>query len=438
MARIEEVRVPDIGDFEEVDVVEVLIAAGDAVAEGDSLISLESDKATMDVPAPRAGRIREVKVATGDKVSQGHVIVTLELSDQSAAQAESSSESPAPAAAAAEQRREQAPPPSQQVDTMTTVEIRPQTPAPQGQIDERAFRQAYASPAVRQLARELGVDLGKIAGSGSKGRILRQDVQAFVKQSLSKGEEARAGGALPPMPTVDFSKFGDIERRPLSRIRKISGANVFRSWLHVPHVTQFDEADITELEEFRKARSAEAQERGIKLTLLAFIMKACADALERFPEVNSSLDPDGEHLILKRYIHIGFAVDTDDGLLVPVIRDADAKGIFELAQELGTLSASARAGKLRLEQMQGASFTISSLGGIGGTAFTPIVNAPEVAMLGVSRAQSKPVYRDGGFVPRLVLPLSFSYDHRVIDGALGVRFTTYLAAVLSDLRRMLL
>ncbi len=458
MARIEEVRVPDIGDFEQVDVVEVLVAAGDRVEKDGSLIVLESDKASMDVPSPLAGVVREVRVQAGGKVSQGDVILLLEVEEGGAtgARAEAAREEPGAAApqgesageatrlreeagtfastAAQEEEGDLRAAPAQEPVREVAVPLR-------GPIDEEAFARVHASPAVRRFARELGVDLGRVQGSGRSARILRQDVQAYVKEALSRPTERPAGGfVLPEIPRIDFAKFGELERRPLSRIRRKSGPNVHRSWLNVPHVSQFDEADITELEAFRREQGELAKERGIKLTILSFIMKACVPALKRFPEVNASLDPDGEDLILKKYIHLGFALDTPDGLLVPVIRDVDRKGIFDLAAELGEVSQAGRDGKLRLDQMQGASFTISSLGGIGGTGFTPIVNAPEVAILGVARARMKPVWdaERRAFEPRLMLPFSLAYDHRVIDGALAARFTTHLAEILSDIRRVLL
>jgi pyruvate dehydrogenase E2 component (dihydrolipoamide acetyltransferase) len=425
MPDLEKVLIPDIGD-EPADVVEVLVGVGDLVAVEDSLITLESDKASMDVPSPAAGKVHDIKVKAGDTVNEGDLILTLEANE--AAGESSSVEEPA------------APPPA-------TVEAEPRTAtesAPEAasraerlapaHIDED-FTNVYASPAVRRFARELGVDLTRVKGSGRKARILKEDVQAFVKRALA---EPKGGGALPEMPVIDFSKFGDIERRELTRIQKISGPSLQRSWLHAPHVTQNDWADITEMEAFRKAHGDEAKARGFKLTPLAFLMKACVAALEAYPVVNSSLDPDGEHLVVKRYYHLGIAVDTPDGLMVPVIRDVDRKGLFELAEELGTVSAATREGKLKMDQLRGASFTISSLGGIGGSHFSPIVNTPEVAILGVARAQWQPVWNGSEFEPRLMLPLSFSYDHRVVDGALGVRFTTYLGRVLSDLRRLLL
>jgi len=417
---VEKVLVPDIGDFDEVDVVEVLVTGGDTVAVEDPLITLESDKATMDVPSPLAGQVVDVKVKTGDKVASGAVILTLAIDvGEGLAPANSDvGEGLVPSRAGASP----APTPSP-----------PTGPAP---VDELPFSKAYASPAVRRFARELGVDLSRVKGSGRKGRILKEDVQGFVKKVMA--EPAAGGTALPPMPVIDFSKFGDIERQPLSRIQQVSLTNLHRSWLHVPHVTQHDEANVTELEAFRKAHADQAKARGFNLTPVAFLMKASVAALQRFPRVNSSLDPDEEHVILKKYYHLGIAVDTQQGLVVPVIRDADQKGIFELAEELGEVSERARQGKLQLDEIHGASFTITSLGGIGGTAFTPIVNAPEVAILGVSRTQRKPVWNGEEFEPRLMLPISLSYDHRIIDGAMAVRFTTYLSQVLTDIRQLLL
>ena len=417
---VEKVLVPDIGDFDEVDVVEVLVTGGDTVAVEDPLITLESDKATMDVPSPLAGQVVDVKVKTGDKVASGAVILTLAIDvGEGLAPANSDvGEGLVPSRAGASP----APTPSP-----------PTGPAP---VDELPFSKAYASPAVRRFARELGVDLSRVKGSGRKGRILKEDVQGFVKKVMA--EPAAGGTALPPMPVIDFSKFGDIERQPLSRIQQVSLTNLHRSWLHVPHVTQHDEANVTELEAFRKAHADQAKARGFNLTPVAFLMKASVAALQRFPRVNSSLDPDEEHVILKKYYHLGIAVDTEQGLVVPVIRDADQKGIFELAEELGEVSERARQGKLQLDEIHGASFTITSLGGIGGTAFTPIVNAPEVAILGVSRTQRKPVWNGEEFEPRLMLPISLSYDHRIIDGAMAVRFTTYLSQVLTDIRQLLL
>jgi pyruvate dehydrogenase E2 component (dihydrolipoamide acetyltransferase) len=428
---IEEVRVPDIGDFDEVDVVEVLVAAGDRVEVEDPLITLESDKATMDVPSPRQGKVIDLKVKTGDKIGQGAVILTLEVVETEVVpepEEQEPREAEAPAAVVSSSS------PESRAPALPSPDPQVSSPAP---IDEFPNSAIYASPAVRRFARELGVDLNRVKGTGRKGRIVKDDVQGFVKKVMS--EPASAGGpGLPAMPVIDFSKFGEIEREPLTRIQRLSLVNVHRSWLHVPHVTQHDQTDVTEMEAFRKNHAEEAEAQGFKLTPVAFLMKASVAALKEYPRVNSSLDSDEEHVVLKKYYHIAVAVDTPQGLVVPVIRDVDQKGIFELARELGDISARAREGKLKLDEMRGASFTITSLGGIGGTAFTPIVNAPEVAILGVSRTQRKPVWNGESWDPRLILPLSLSYDHRVVDGALGVRFTSYLSGVLSDLRRLLL
>jgi pyruvate dehydrogenase E2 component (dihydrolipoamide acetyltransferase) len=433
-AQAAEVRVPDIGDFKDVDVIAVLVSPGDRVNVEDPLITLESDKATMDVPSPYTGVVSEVKTKVGDKVSAGSAVLTLQRSAESmpptpeGLQEPDRRPSPAPAAG---------PPPTQ-------PEVEPQprpspTEAVAARIDETAFRKAHASPTIRRFARELGVDLGRVTGTGPKSRILKEDVQAYVKGVMQRSAVApSAGFVLPEMPEIDFSKFGEIKTQPLSRIKKISGPTLHRSWLHVPHVTQHEEADITDLENFRQELKEESSRRGVRLTLLAFLLKATVAALKEHPHVNASLDPSGESLILKRYYHIGVAVDTPEGLVVPVIRDVDKKSVFDLAAALADVSAKARDKKLAPADIQGASFTISSLGGIGGTSFTPIVNAPEVAILGVSRARMQPVYRDDSFVPRLMLPLSFSYDHRVIDGAQAARFTSYLAQVLADVRRLLL
>jgi pyruvate dehydrogenase E2 component (dihydrolipoamide acetyltransferase) len=428
-----EVRVPDIGDFKDVDVIAVMVAAGDRVNAEDPLITLESDKATMDVPAPSAGVVRELKIKAGDKVSEGSLILTLQPSEVRA-----------PPVSPGEPTQLAKPTAAPTATTPPTPEpARPSTSptaAFAAEVDESAFRKAHASPTVRRFARELGVDLGRVNGSGPKGRILKEDVQAFVKGALAHPGTGVTGVgiALPEMPTIDFSKFGETELQPLSRIKKISGPHLHRSWIGIPHVTQHDEADITELEQFRQQLKEEAQRRNVRVTLIAFLMKASVAALKEFPQFNASLDAKGENLIIKKYYHIGIAVDTPDGLVVPVIRDVDRKGIFDLAAELGSVSNKARDKKLTPTDLQGSCFSISSLGGIGGTAFTPIVNAPEVAILGVSRARMQPVYRGDTFVPRLILPLSLSYDHRVIDGAQAARFTTYLCQILDDVRRLLL
>jgi len=444
------VVVPDIGDFDQVDVVEVLVAVGEEVTVEQSLITLESDKASMEVPSPTAGRVVEITVQLGAQVQEGDVILTLEAAapeageppaaDAPAASRPSGAASvPGPPAAAPPVSHGPAPveaPPPAAPPRRSSSGRRP--PPPSGSLPVTSTSPPHASPSVRRFARLLGVDLRRVSGSGRKGRILREDVQGFVKEVMTGRGQAAAGAGIPPVPEIDFTKFGPVESKALSRIRRLAAANLHRSWLNVPHVTQHDEADITELEAFRRAHIGEARERGVRLTLLAFLMKAVAVSLTEFPEMNSSLAPGGESLILKRYIHLGVAVDTPDGLVVPVVRDVDRKGAFELARELAEVSGRARNRKLRPADIQGATFTISSLGGIGGTAFTPIVNAPEVGILGVSRSVRRPVYVGAGLAPRLMLPLSLSYDHRVIDGAQAVRFTTHLCSVLADIRRVVL
>ena len=435
MAGSIEVKVPDIGDLKEVGVIEVLVAPGDRVEKEGSLITVESDKATMEIPSPVAGVVKELKIKVGDKVAKGSLILILDEAAGSApvAPAQSAaaavSTTPAPAVAAVE-------PPPRPVAKPDPVPLEPQ---------DLTVSKPHASPSIRMFARELGVDLSKVKGTGLKGRVTREDVQAFVKGVLAAAKPVSAsasGGGLPfnlpELPNIDFAKFGPVETRALSRIKKISGANLHRNWVSIPHITQFDEADITELESFRKANAAETEKQGFKLTMLAFLIKASVTALRQFPDFNASLDKSGENLVLKKYFHIGVAVDTPDGLVVPVIRDADRKGVFDLARELGEVSKLAKEKKLKPGDMQGGTFSISSLGGIGGTMFTPIINAPEVAILGVSRSVMRPVWNGKEFTPRLVLPLSLSYDHRVIDGAAGARFTTYLVSVLSDIRRSLL
>jgi pyruvate dehydrogenase E2 component (dihydrolipoamide acetyltransferase) len=420
------VPVPDIGDFKEVEVIEVLVKPGDSVAREQSLITLESDKATMEIPSPAAGVVKHLKVKVGDKVSKGAPI--LELDSKEAA--------PAPAKAEAPKAQ-----PSRPAAAPAPAAV---APVPREPHDETSSK-PHASPSVRKFARELGVDLARVTGSGPKGRILHSDIQAFVKGALARVPaqvSARAGGALPfnlpPWPEVDFAKFGPIASEPLSRIQKISGPYLHRNWISIPHVTQFDEADITDLEAFRKAQTVETEKKGFKLTMLAFMIKACVTALKQFPKFNASLDKSGESLIIKKYYHIGVAVDTPGGLVVPVVRDADRKGVFDIAHELGDISKLARDGKLKPGDMQGGTFSISSLGGIGGTAFTPIINAPEVAILGVSRSATRPVWNGKEFAPRLILPLSLSYDHRVIDGATAARFSAFLVSVLSDIRKLIL
>jgi pyruvate dehydrogenase E2 component (dihydrolipoamide acetyltransferase) len=444
---MKEVQVPDIGDFKDVEVIEVLVKPGDVVAKEQSLITLESDKATMEIPSPGAGVVKALRVKVGDKVSQGSPILVLEETDGAGEKAEPQAAAPAaanppPAAATAAPAPALAAPPAELPPVAPA--IRPAAPVPH-EPAEAVQAKPHASPSVRKFARELGVDLARVRGSGPKGRILHADVQAFVKGVMT--ERAAALPAPPargvgldilPWPEVDFAKFGPVETRPLSRIRKLSGANLHRNWVMIPHVTQHDEADITELEAFRKANAAETEKRGFKLTMLAFLIKASVTALREFPEFNASLDRSGESLVLKKYYHIGVAVDTPEGLVVPVVRDADRKGVFELARELSGISKLAREKKLKAGDMQGGTFSISSLGGIGGTAFTPIVNAPEVAILGVSRSVMRPVWNGKEFAPRLMLPISLSYDHRVIDGAQAARFTAFLCNVLSDIRRTLL
>ncbi len=439
----ERVLVPDIGDIDSVDVVEVLVSAGDRVAKEDPLITLESDKASMDVPSPVAGRVSEVRVEVGGKVSAGDLILTVEAEVGDAAKGEvpsvpSETTPPPPAAAPAAARIAEEDSAPRQAAPAEPASARPAGAVPGAKLNGATFSRAYASPAVRRFARQLGVDLGRVSGSGRKGRILKEDVQTFVKQTLAQPPGAVPGVVLPQLPAIDFSKFGEIERQPLSRIQKIAGPRLQAAWVTMPHVTQHDEADITDLEAFRQERKAEAKAQGFNLTPLAFVIKATVGALEKYPTLNASLDPDGETLILKRYHHLGFAVDTPGGLVVPVIRDADCRGVFDIARELGEISSQARAGKLTPGQLQGASFTVSSLGGIGGTFFTPIINPLEVAILGVSRAYQKPVWREGAFRPQLTLPISLSYDHRVVDGATAVRFTSYLCELLADVRRLLL
>ncbi|MCZ6809176.1 MAG: dihydrolipoyllysine-residue acetyltransferase [Proteobacteria bacterium] len=415
--------VPDLGDFTDVDVIEVHIAPGDDVAVDDPLVTLETDKAAMDVPAVVAGKIDAVLLKVGDTVAAGSPIAVIDAIA-------------GVAAAVGETAEKAAPPPAKPAPAPKPAEapVPPAAPPPAAAtlpaIDEAGFSKAHASPSVRKLARELGVNLAQVKGSGLKNRVLHDDIKAFVKAILEG--EAQVGGALPKVPGVDFAKFGDIESKPLTRIQKIAGPRLQASWLNIPHVTQHDLADITDLEAKRQALKGPARERGISLTPLAFILKACVAALREFPKVNSSLSEDGKSLIQKNYYHLGFAADTEHGLMVPVIHDADKMDVYELAKQLGTLSALAREGKLKATQLQGASFTVSSLGGIGGTAFTPIINAPEVAILGVSRSTMQPVWNGAKFRPRLMLPFSLSYDHRVIDGAYAVRFTTFLSKALSD------
>jgi pyruvate dehydrogenase E2 component (dihydrolipoamide acetyltransferase) len=446
VAELKQVLVPDIGDYKDVDIIEVMVKAGDTIKAEDNLVTLETDKAAMEVPSPYAGVIKEMKVKVGDKVSEGSLILLLESSDAaSAPQTVNSASSPAPAAqAVAAQPAEKpapAPPIAETTQPLTAVAPAKGTPvgAPLLHSDPSAGK-AHASPAIRRFARELGVPIGQVKGSGEKGRVTKDDVQNFVKAALAQPRGAAGGNGLQvlPLPVVDFAKFGAIETRPLSRIKKISGANLHRNWVTIPHITQFDEADITEMEVFRKELNAEYAKQKIKITPLAFMLKAVVVALQQFPEFNASLDAGGENLVLKQYFHIGVAVDTPNGLMVPVLRDVDKKGIVQLAKELGEISAKARELKITAAEMQGGCFSISSLGGIGGTAFTPIINAPELAILGVSKATIKPMHQNDTFVARLMLPLSLSYDHRVIDGAAAARFIVFLSQVLADTRRLAL
>ena len=423
-----EIFVPNIGDFDAVEVIEILVSEGDTVAAEDSLISVESDKASMEIPAPEAGVVKEIKVSIGDEVSEGSLILLLEPSAEG--------DAPAPGADAPAPVAESAPAaPAAPAPAPKPAAPAPR-PSPTAKIDEASFSKAYATPSVRKFARELGVDLGKVDGTGRKGRITKEDVQGFVKRALS--QPAGGGLGVAPMPEIDFSKWGEIETQPLSKINKLTGQFLHRNWVTIPHVTQFDEADITDMEVFRKGLAADYKEKGIRITPLVFLMKAIVSAMKEYPRFNSSLDSTGENLIMKHYYNVGIAIDTPDGLVVPVVQDVDRKSIVELAVELGEISVKAREKKLKPADMQGGSITISSLGGIGGTKFTPIVNAPEVAILGVSRSKMQPVWNGKEFEPRLMLPLSLSYDHRVIDGADGARFTSFLSRVLSDTRRLLL
>lgn len=450
---LQEVLVPDIGNFESVDVIEILVKAGDTIALDDSLITVESDKASMDIPAPFAGVVKEVKTKVGDKIAQGTLILVLEAAeDKAVSPAAAPALAPSPAVAKSiEVPKASIPEPSIPTPTRPAPEpaqkIQPaHQPLPVGESAVvNGGTLSHASPSVRKFARELGVNLALVKGSAAKNRILESDVQAFVKAELAKPRTENMGAGLGslatlPMPVIDFSQFGDIETKPLSRIKKISGANLHRNWVTAPHVTQFDQADITDLEEFRKSMQSDAEKRGVKLTMLAFLIKASVNALKAYPNFNSSLAPDGDSLIMKNYYNIGFACDTPDGLVVPVVKDVQSKDVLAIAADLGELSTKARERKLKIEEMQGGCFTISSLGGIGGTMFTPIINCPEVAILGVSRASMQPVYNaeTSGFEPRLILPMSLSYDHRVVDGADGARFTSHMRMMLSDVRRLLL
>jgi len=432
----QDITVPDLGDFKDVEVIDVLVKPGDKIDVDTPLITLETEKATMDVPSTAAGVVKSIAIKKGDRVSKGNVIAQIE-----GGEAANRKEEKKPAAAA------HPTPPAQPTPRAEAPAAAAPAPTAAAAPQQRAaaapvaittdFSSVHASPSIRKFARELGVDLTAVKGSGPKGRVTADDVKGWVKQALKSGAPAAGGSALPKVPDVDFSKFGQVEVKPLGRIQKISGPRLQASWLNVPHVWQMDEADITDLEETRSKLKSEASKAGVKLTPLAFILRACVKALREFPMVNSSLDASGQNLVWKKYVHLGFAADTPNGLVVPVIRDADKKDVYELARELAALSEKARAGKLTALEMQGASFTVSSLGGIGGTSFTPIINAPEVAILGVARSSMRPVYKDGQFVPRLILPFTLAYDHRVIDGAGGVRFTTFLAERLADVKGLL-
>lgn len=438
MANTQKILLPDVGDFDEIEIIEVIINTGDSIEKDDSIIVLESDKATMEIPSPFSGIIQSVNVKVGDKISEGSEIAEIEVAD---ALDNTDDKSPLTKTESVDNE----PQPGQQESTeppQADLKSAPAVPAavPPPDVDSTVSA-AHASPGVRKFARELGVDIHQVSGTGAKGRILKDDVQEYVKSVLREGVSGSPQPGLPiaPAAAIDFSKFGDIESVPLSRIKKISGAHLHRSWVTVPHVTQFDESDITELEAFRKSLAKEAERKGVRLTPLVFVMKAVVAALQAFPQFNASLDSSGDNLILKKYFHIGVAVDTANGLVVPVIRDVDKKGIYQLSAELADTAERARDGKLTPREMQGGCFSISSLGGIGGTQFTPIVNAPEVAILGVARAKMQPVYQqDGSFKPGLMMPLALSYDHRVIDGAQGARFTHFLSQLIADVRRILL
>ena len=435
MSQLIEIKVPDIGDYKDVPVIEVLVKVGDTVEKEQSIVVLESDKATMDVPSSHSGVVKEVKIKVGDSLSEGSVVILLEESASSSTPAAAPTAAPAPAVTAAPQVKAPAVEPP--------IKLAPPPPPVSNTPPPADDKVSHASPSVRKFARELGVTVSQVKGSGPKGRITQDDVQAFIKAAMSSGGNASAssGGSLGglnliPWPKVDFAKFGEIERQPLNRIKKLTAANLGRNWVMIPAVTYHEDADITDLEAFRVLTNKENEKKGVKITMLAFIMKAAVAALKKYPDFNSSLD--GDDLVIKKYFNIGFAADTPSGLVVPVIRDVDKKGIFEIVKETSDLAALARDGKLKPDQMQGASFTISSLGGIGGTYFAPIVNAPEVAILGVSKAAMKPVWDGKQFIPRLICPLSLTADHRVIDGALATRFNVYVAQLLSDFRRAIL
>ena len=439
MSSIKDILVPDIGEFDAVEVIEVLVKSGDAVSVEDALLTMESDKASMDVPSPFSGTVKTIKIKAGDKVSQNDLILTLVVKELETAVTETSAETENSEATAPETKdivstRETESTSSGAVSKEPTRRPPPITMS----VNQKLFLRAHASPSIRKFARELGVDLSQVHGSGRKERITKEDVQEFVKQALggTASGTAAAGSGIPAMPEIDFSKFGPVEIKPLSRIQKKAAVNLHRGWLNLPIVTHHDEADITELEHFRKSLKDEAAKQGVKVTPLVFLLKACVVAIRKHPNFNSSLTADKENLVLKKYLHIGVAVDTPDGLVVPVIRDVEQKGLLELAKELGEVSEKARTKKLKTNDIQGGCFSISSLGGIGGTAFTPLVNAPEVAILGVTRSRMMPVWNGKEFLPRLMLPMDLTYDHRVIDGAQAARFMVDLCEILSDMRRM--
>ena len=444
MTGVTEIRVPDIGDFSDVPVIEVLVGVGDRIRPEDPLVTLESDKATMDVPSPMAGTVVDIALSVGDLVSEGGLILTMESAESADSSESADSATPMPVPAPTPPVE----PAARAADTSApTGASAPDPRAPRGRpsptaslAPEPAPRPvSHATPAMRRYARELGVDLAKVKGTGRKGRILREDISGFVKRALSAPPETTPGGTgIPPIPVLDFSKFGEVETRPLSRIKRISGPHLHRSWVNVPHVTNHDEADVTDLEAFRRSIKAEAAASGVRITLLAFVAKAVAATLGEFPTFNASLGPEGDTLVIKKYVHVGIAVDTPNGLMVPVLRDADRKGVYDLAREMAELGTRARDGALKSGELQGGTFTISSLGGIGGTAFTPIINAPEVAILGLSRTRMTPIWDGTAFQPRLMLPLDLSWDHRVVDGAEAARFLAHLARLLGDVRRLLL
>ena len=439
MSSIKDILVPDIGEFDAVEVIEVLVKSGDAVSVEDPLLTMESDKASMDVPSPFSGTVKTIKIKAGDKVSQNDLILTLVVKELETAVTETSAETENSEATAPETKDIVSTKKSESTSSGAVSKEPARRPPPiVMSVNQKSFLRAHASPSIRKFARELGVDLSQVHGSGRKERITKEDVQEFVKQALggTASGNAAAGSGIPAMPEIDFSKFGPVEIKPLSRIQKKAAVNLHRGWLNLPIVTHHDEADITELEYFRKSLKDEAAKQGVKVTPLVFLLKACAVAIRKHPNFNSSLTADKENLVLKKYLHIGVAVDTPDGLVVPVIRDVEQKGLLELAKELGEVSEKARAKKLKTNDIQGGCFSISSLGGIGGTAFTPLVNAPEVAILGVTRSRMMPVWNGKEFLPRLMLPMDLTYDHRVIDGAQAARFMVDLCEILSDMRRM--